>query len=308
MKTDSELRDDVISELQWDPQITDPNAIGVAVQDGAVTLTGNVPTYAERLAAARAAERVYGVKAVANDLQVKLAGAPRDDSDIAKAIAHVLEWNVQVPEGKVHAEVRNGWVTLDGEVGYDYQRREVDRMVRQVRGVIGVTDTITVKPPASPLKVQEVIEDAFKREAEVDARHISVAVSDHTAKLYGHVHSVQEATAARAAAASAPGSPPWRAISWSPLRRPRAGDRRISPRAGPPHPRCVRRRPRRRPFAGPSSCGRESPRPVRMILDFPNGPVAARSRMHHAIGRSWALTPAPVPSFRSARFSQSLPW
>jgi osmotically-inducible protein OsmY len=205
MKTDSEIRDDVISELQWDPQMTDPDAIGVAVQDGAVTLTGHVPTYAERLAAVRAAERVYGVKAVANDLQVKLADAPRDDSDIARAIAHVLEWNVQVPEGKVHAQVRNGWVTLDGEVIYDYQRSEVERMVRQVRGVIGVTDTITVKPPTSPLQVQEVIEDAFKREAEVDARHISVGVSDHTAKLYGHVHSVHEATAARAAAASAPG-------------------------------------------------------------------------------------------------------
>ena len=112
---------------------------------------------------------------------------------------------MQVPEGKVHAEVRNGWVTLDGEVAYDYQRREVERMVRQVRGVIGVTDTITVKPPASPLKVQEVIEEAFKREAEVDAQRISVDVSDHTAKLYGHVHSVHEASAARAAAASAPG-------------------------------------------------------------------------------------------------------
>jgi osmotically-inducible protein OsmY len=205
MKTDSEIKDDVTSELQWDPQITAPDAIGVAAQDGAVTLTGHVPTYAERLAAARAAERVYGVKAVANDLKVQLDGAPRDDSDIARAIAHVLEWNVQVPEGKVHAEVRNGWVTLDGEVDYDYQRREVERMVRQVRGVIGVSDTVTVKPPTSPRKVQEVIEDAFRREAEVDARHISVEVSDHTAKLYGHVHSVHEATAARAAAGSAPG-------------------------------------------------------------------------------------------------------
>ena len=205
MKTDAAIRDDVISELQWDPQITDPDAIGVAVEDGAVTLTGHVSTYAERVAAARAAERVYGVRAVANDLQVKLADAPRDDSDIATAIAHVLDWNVQVPEGNVHAEVHNGWVTLDGEVSYDYQRREVERMVRQVRGVIGVTNTITVKPPVSPQKVQEVIEDAFKREAEVDARHISVEVSDHTAKLYGHVHSVHEATAARAAAASAPG-------------------------------------------------------------------------------------------------------
>ena len=205
MKSDSEIRDDVISELRWDPQITDPDAIGVAVQDGAVTLTGHVPTYAQSLAAASAAERVYGVKAVANDLTVKLVGDPRDDSDIARAIAHVLEWNVQVPEGKVRARVQNGWVTLDGEVNYDYQRREVERMVRQVGGVIGVADTITVKPPTSPQKVQEVIEDAFKREAEVGARHINVEVSDHTAKLYGHVHSVREATAARAAAASAPG-------------------------------------------------------------------------------------------------------
>ncbi len=205
MKTDSEIRDDVISELQWDPQITDPDAIGVAVQDGAVTLTGHVPTYAERLAAVRAAERVYGVKAVANDLRVKLAGTPRDDSDIARAIAHVLEWNVQVPAGKVQARVQNGWVTLDGEVGYDYQRREVERMVRQVRGVVGVTDLITVKPPVSPEKVQQVIDDALRREAELDARHVRVEVSDHTAKLYGHVHSINQASAVRAAAASAPG-------------------------------------------------------------------------------------------------------
>ena len=98
MKTDAQIRDDVIEELRWDPQIIEPDAIGVAVMDGAVTLTGHVPSFAEKLAAARAAERVYGVKAVANDLKVKLAGSPRDDSDIARAIAHVLEWNVQIPE------------------------------------------------------------------------------------------------------------------------------------------------------------------------------------------------------------------
>jgi osmotically-inducible protein OsmY len=200
MKSDTEIRDDVIKELQWDPQITNPDAIGVAVTDGAVTLTGQVATYAEQLAAARAAERVYGVKAVANELNVKLAGAPRDDSDIARAIAHILEWNVQIPEGKVHARVQNGWVTLEGEVEYEYQRHEVERMVRQVRGVVGVTDIITVKPPVSQEKVQAVIEDAFKREAEIDARHIKVEVSDHTAKLYGHMHSLHEAAAARAAA------------------------------------------------------------------------------------------------------------
>jgi osmotically-inducible protein OsmY len=205
MKSDNEIREDVINELRWDPQITDPETIGVAVQDGAVTLTGHVPTYAQRLAATKAAERVYGVKAVANDLEVKLSGAPRDDSDIAQAIAHVLEWDVQVPEGKVHAQVSHGWVILDGEVEYEYQRHEVERMVRNVRGVAGVTNLITVKPPVSSAKVQAEIEDAFRREAEIDARHIRVELSDHTAKLYGHVHSLHEAAAARAAAAAAPG-------------------------------------------------------------------------------------------------------
>jgi osmotically-inducible protein OsmY len=205
MKSDSEIRDDVIEELRWEPRISDPDAIGVAVRDGAVTLTGSVPSYAEKLAAAQATERVYGVKAVANDLKVKLPGAPRDDADIATAIAHVLEWNVQVPEGKVHARVQDGWVTLDGEVEHDHQRREVERMVRNVRGVVGVTDSIAVKPPPRPEAVKEEIEETFKREAEIDARHIRVEVTDHTAQLYGHVHSLREAQAARAAAAAAPG-------------------------------------------------------------------------------------------------------
>ncbi len=205
MKTDAQIRDDVIEELRWDPQIIEPDAIGVAVMDGAVTLTGHVPSFAEKLAAARAAERVYGVKAVANDLKVKLAGSPRDDSDIARAIAHVLEWNVQIPEGQVRARVENGLVTLDGEVEHDYQRREVERMVRQVRGVTNVLDNIKVTPPVSPESVQAEIEEAFKREAEVDARHIQVDVTDHTARPWGHVHSIKEAAAARAAAAAAPG-------------------------------------------------------------------------------------------------------
>jgi osmotically-inducible protein OsmY len=205
MKTDAEIKEDVIRELRWDPQLTEPDAIGVAVTDGAVTLTGHTSTYAEKLAAARAAERVYGVKAVANDLEVRLSGAPRDDSDIATAIAHDLENNVQIPEGRVRARVEGGWVTLDGEVEHAFQRREVERMVRQIRGVVGVTDTIAVTPPVHPERVEAAIEDTFRREAEVDARHIRVEVSDHTAKLYGHVHSLKEAGAARAAAAAAPG-------------------------------------------------------------------------------------------------------
>jgi osmotically-inducible protein OsmY len=205
MKTDAQIREHVIVELRWDPQISDPEAVGVAIKDGAVTLTGHASSYAEKLAAARAAERVYGVRAVANELTVTLSGSPRDDSDIATAIAHVMENNVQIPEGRVLAQVQAGWVTLAGEVEHDFQRREVERMVRHVWGVVGVTDFVTINAPARPERVEEVIEDAFKREAEVDARHIRVEVSDHTAKLYGHVHSLKEASAARTAAAAAPG-------------------------------------------------------------------------------------------------------
>ena len=205
MKSDAEIREDVITELRWEPQITQPEAIGVAVRDGAVTLTGHPPTYGEKLAAEKAAERVYGVKAVANDLEVRLSGEPRDDSEIAKAIAHVLEWNVNVPEGQVQARVEHGWVILGGQVGYEYQRREVERMVRNVSGVVGITNNILIKPPVSPDQVEARIEQAFKREAEVDARHVSIQITDHTARLYGHVHSLKEAAAARAAAASAPG-------------------------------------------------------------------------------------------------------
>jgi osmotically-inducible protein OsmY len=205
MKSDAEIKEDVISELRWDPQVSEPDAIGVAVKDGAVTLTGHAPTYAEKVAAARAAERVYGVKAVANDLKVKLAGEPRDDSDIATAIAHVLDNNVQIPPGKVKARVQAGWVTLEGQVEHDFQRREAERMVRNVRGVAGVAYLITISAPARPDRVRETIEDTFKREAEVDARHIRVEVTDHTAELYGHVHSMKEAGAAVVAAAAVPG-------------------------------------------------------------------------------------------------------
>ena len=144
-------------------------------QGRAVTLTWRVSTYGEKLASARAASRVYGVKAVADDLQVRLLGQPRDDSDVAQAIAHVLEWNTNIPEGKVQARVQAGWVTLDGEVTWDYQRHEVERMVRHVRGVVGITNNIVVMPPVSPALVEAEIEEAFKGEAEVDARQAVTA-------------------------------------------------------------------------------------------------------------------------------------
>jgi osmotically-inducible protein OsmY len=117
----------------------------------------------------------------------------------------VLENNTRIPEGKVRARVQAGWVTLDGEVEWDYQRREVERMARNVRGVVGITNIIVVRPRVSPGQIQAKIEEAFKREAEIDARHIWVQVSDHTARIYGHVHSLTEANAATTAAASAPG-------------------------------------------------------------------------------------------------------
>jgi osmotically-inducible protein OsmY len=205
MKTDAEIRDDVINELEWDPQVYRPEEIGVAVVDGAVTLSGHVSTYSEKLAAAKAAERVYGVKAVANEIDVRLTDTRRDDSDIARAIAHILEWNTNIPEGRVRARVDRGWVTLDGTVEYSFQRDEVARMVRHVRGVVGVTNAITVEPPVTPADVKKRIDEALRRDAELDARSIRVDVSDHTAKLYGHVHSVHEERAARAAAAAAPG-------------------------------------------------------------------------------------------------------
>jgi osmotically-inducible protein OsmY len=201
MKTDEEIKEDVIRELQWDAQMSEPEAIGVAVKDGAVALTGHTISYAEKLAA----ERVYGVKAVANNLKVRLSGAPRDDGDVATVIAHVLDNNVQIPPGQVQATVEDGWVFLEGQVEHEFQRREVERMVRNIRGVTGITNNITIAPPASPVVIEDAIEDTFKREAEVDARHIRVEMSDHTAKLYGHVHSLKEASAARAAAAAAPG-------------------------------------------------------------------------------------------------------
>lgn len=204
MKTDGDIRGDVIDELRWDPQLPDPAAINVTVTDGAVTLTGHIPTYAAKLAAARAAERVYGVKVVANELRVHIPGNPPDDEGIASAIGQVLDWNVQIPGG-IRARVESGIVTLEGEVEYDFQRREAERMVRQMRGVTGVADAIAVKPPAVPKQIEAVIEDAFGREAEVDARHIKIEVIGRVAKLYGHVHSVHEAAAARAAAAAAPG-------------------------------------------------------------------------------------------------------
>jgi osmotically-inducible protein OsmY len=204
MKTDQEIREDVNQELLWEPRVPDPESIGTAVADGAVTLTGHVSTYSEKVAASDAAERVYGVRAVANELDVRLTDE-RDDGDVARAIAHILEWNTNIPTSQVRARVQLGLVTLEGTVDYLYQRDEVERMVRHVRGVTSVVNDIHVNPPASPAQVEGTIAEALRRQATLDARSVRVEVSDHTALLYGHVHSLHEASAVRAAAASAQG-------------------------------------------------------------------------------------------------------
>lgn len=205
MKTDAETKEDVIRELRWDPRVPQAEAIGVALDDGVATLSGHASTYGGKLAAEKAAARVYGVKAVANQMEVRLAGARKDDSDIARAIAHVLEWNTNIPSGQVKARVDSGWVTLDGTVDYGFQRKEVERMVRHVAGVAGITDNITVSPPVSEAQIEAKIAEAMRRNAELDVRSIKVEFSDHIAKLYGHVHSLHEELAARVAAASSPG-------------------------------------------------------------------------------------------------------
>jgi len=203
MKTNRELQDDVIDELRWEPRV-DASAIGVSAKAGSVTLTGHASSYAQKLDAVRATERVDGVTAVADDLEVHLSGDPRDDADVAKAIADAVKWSSTVPT-TVHAEVNKGWVVLTGEVDWSFQRDDAVGIVRGVKGVKGVTNLVTLKPRTSPVAVEDGIRDAFERNADLDADGISVTVSDGKVELSGQVHSLHEANIAESAAWSAPG-------------------------------------------------------------------------------------------------------
>jgi len=203
MKTNRELQDAVIDELRWEPRV-DASAIGVSAIAGSVTLTGHASSYAQKLDAVRAAERVDGVTAVADELEVHLSGDPRDDADVAKAIADALKWSSTVPT-TVHAEVTSGLVNLTGEVDWSYQRDDAFGIVQGVKGVMGVTNLVTLKPTSSPVAVEEEIRSAFERNADLDADGISVKVSDGTIELSGQVHSLHEANIAESAAWSAPG-------------------------------------------------------------------------------------------------------
>jgi osmotically-inducible protein OsmY len=205
MKTDSQLQSDVIAELAWEPSIHSEE-IGVEVKGGVVTLAGHVGTYSEKLEAERAALRVVGVKALAVEIDVRLAGInARTDGDIARTVENVLQWTTCLNKDSVKIKVEGGWVTLSGEVNWDYQRQAAVDAVRNLMGVKGVSDLIAIKPTVSAPLVKADIEAALVRRAHKDSNSISVSVDGNDVTLSGSVHNWSERELATQTAWRTPG-------------------------------------------------------------------------------------------------------
>lgn len=205
MKTDAELKKDVMDELKWEPDMN-AEAIGVAVKDCIVTLSGYVDKYTQKIAAERATSRVFGVKAIAQEIKVRLPGAlERPDEDIARSASNALEWNVSVPHEKIKVKVQDGWVTLSGEVEWAYQKDAAEDAVCCLMGVTGISNQIIVEPSTQPADIKAKIEAAFQRHAMLDARRITVDTRGDKVILEGVVHSYAEKKETENAACAAPG-------------------------------------------------------------------------------------------------------
>ncbi len=205
MKDDYQIKQDVLDELDWDPEI-EASRVGVEVTDGAVTLVGAVETYRQKQAAREAAKRVAGVRALVDRLEIELPIQHRlSDEGLAERVAHVLNWNVSAEAKNIQAEVQNGVVTLGGELEYHFQRKNILDQIEHVAGVVNVIDQMTVKPKVSASDVEERIQDALNRHAEIESDNVTVRVLDGTVTLEGTAESLDEMDRIEQAAWAGPG-------------------------------------------------------------------------------------------------------